>query len=338
MGRAFTSYRIEERSYVAYLKREIHNEIVKGKFTEMRVGEIDIIVSEICSNLVKHAGGGDVLYRIDNLDDGQTIFEILAIDNGPGIADVSRVMKDGVSSTMTLGHGLGAIDRLSDVFQIYSQPAWGTVLYSKVSSVKPGYVKKESMDLDVRVLNVPKPRETACGDGYRIRRTKTDTRVFFGDGLGHGPHAEEAVKQAGDFFFGTEDNDPVSILREMHEKVRKTRGLVGTVAILDRQKTEWRVCGIGNILTRLYHGISYKNYMSYNGTIGLNIPNSLSNSVFPAERNQQLFMTSDGIRTRWDLTKFPSILKYDNMILAAAVYKDFNRANDDSSLLVAKVS
>jgi anti-sigma regulatory factor (Ser/Thr protein kinase) len=338
MDKAFTSYRIEERSYVAYLKREIHNEIVKGKFTEMRAGEIDIIVSEICSNLVKHAGGGEILYRIDQPTEAQTVFEMLSIDNGPGIADVSRVMKDGVSSTMTLGHGLGAIERLSDVFQIYSIPEWGTVLYSKVSAVKSGYVRKETIDLDVRVLNVPKPREPVCGDGYRIKRTKTDTRIFFGDGLGHGQHAHEAVKNAGDFFFETDDEDPVSIIRQMHEKVRRTRGLVGTIAILDRKLMQWRVCGVGNILTRLYHGISYKNYMSYNGTIGLNIPNSLNSSVFPAERNQHLIMSSDGIRTRWDLTKFSSILKYDHMILAASVYKDFNRANDDTSILVAKVS
>jgi hypothetical protein len=114
--------------------------------------------------------------------------------------------------------------------------------------------------------------------------------------------------------------------------------LVATVAILDRKKLEWRVCGIGNILTRLYHGISYKNYMSYNGTVGLNIPTSLNNSVFPAERNQQLIMSSDGIRTRWDLAKFPSILKFDTMILAASIFKEFNRATDDSSILIAKVN
>jgi anti-sigma regulatory factor (Ser/Thr protein kinase) len=225
MDKTFTSYRIEERSYVAYLKREIHNEIVRGHFSEVRAGEIDIIVSEMCSNLVKHAGGGEVLYRIEHPTDTETVFEILSIDNGPGIADVSRVMKDGVSSTMTLGHGLGAIERLSDVFQIYSIPDWGTILYSKVATTKVGFVRKEMPDLDIRVINVPKPRETACGDGYRIKRTKTDTRIFFGDGLGHGQHAYEAVKQAGDFFLETDDEDPVAVLRQMHEKGQENPGI-----------------------------------------------------------------------------------------------------------------
>jgi hypothetical protein len=87
----------------------------------------------------------------------------------------------------------------------------------------------------------------------------------------------------------------------------------------------------------MYSGIIYKNYLPYNGTIGLNLPNSMNASVFNIERNQHLIMCSDGIQTRWDLNKYPSIFKYDNTLLAAAVYKDFNRANDDSSILIAKV-
>jgi anti-sigma regulatory factor (Ser/Thr protein kinase) len=335
MDKNFTSYRIEERSFVAYLKREIHNEVVRGTFTESRAGEIDIIVSEICSNIIKHAGSGDIFYRVQS-HGGDTTFEIISIDQGPGIADVARMMRDGVSTASTLGHGLGAIDRLSNVFNIYSIPEWGTIVYSKVTTLKPA-PSKNTLQLEVRGLCICKARETICGDGYQVKHTASDTRVFFGDGLGHGPHAHEAAKTAADFFLETEENNPVDIIRQMHERVRRTRGLVGTVAVLDRKQNQWAICGVGNILTRMYQGITYKNYMSYNGTIGLNIPSSLNATIVPAERNQYLVMCSDGIRTRWDLTKFSSILKYDNMILAAAIYKDFNRGTDDSSVLIAKV-
>lgn len=338
MDKAFTSYTVAERSYIAYLKREIHNEVQTANFTSTRAGEIDIIVSEICSNLVKHAGGGDILYRLGKMEEDNPSFEIIAIDKGPGIADLPRMLKDGASTTRTLGQGLGAMERLSTLFQIYSIPEWGTVLYSKVNNLPTVYHKKEIFDLEVRGLCVPKPRETACGDSYRVKRTKNDVRVFLGDGLGHGQFAEEAVTQAGNFFEECEDTNPVDIIRQMHEKVRRTRGLVATVAILDRSKNEWKISGVGNILTRLYQGITYRNYMPYNGTVGLNIPTSMNVSIFPAERNQFLMLCSDGIKTRWDLLKFPSILKFDNMVMAASVYKDFNRGNDDSSVIVAKVS
>jgi hypothetical protein len=77
--------------------------------------------------------------------------------------------------------------------------------------------------------------------------------------------------------------------------------------------------------------------MPYNGTIGLNLPSTMNSYVINCESNQHLIMCSDGIQTRWDLNKYPSVLKYDNMILAAAIYKDFSRRNDDASVLIAKM-
>jgi hypothetical protein len=43
------------------------------------------------------------------------------------------------------------------------------------------------------------------------------------------------------------------------------------------------------------------------------------------------------LRSRWELTRYPSISKFDNIVLAAALYKDFSRRNDDSSIFIGKV-
>src|SRR6478736_8636290 len=279
MDKAFTSYRIEDRSFVSYLKREIHSHLVKGKFSKNQVGEIDIIVSEITSNLIKHVGSGEILYRIDH-DDQHSCFEILSIDKGAGMSDTSRMIKDGFSTSLTLGHGLGAIKRMSTLFQLYSLPQWGTILYAMRRTNEEEFLRKPELDVEIRALCVNKARETECGDGYRINKTDTEVRIFFGDGLGHGEHAKAAVDLAGDFFTECRESDPVDIIRQMHEKVRRTRGLVATVAICNKKKREWRICGVGNILTRMYSGIQYKNYMPYNGTVGLNLATSMNSSVF----------------------------------------------------------
>jgi len=338
MDKPFTSYRIEERSFVSYIKRDIHSQVSHAHFSEVRAGEIDIIVSEICSNLIKYAGSGEVLYRVYDVGQHDSRFEILCIDKGPGMADVPRMMRDGVSTTTTLGHGLGAIDRLSSVSQVYSIPNWGTLIYALVTTETPQWAAKSGLEVDIRALCVNKPRETVCGDGYRIKRNDTQVQIFFGDGLGHGQFAKEAVDRAGEFFRSCEEVEPVAILRLMHEQVRRTRGLVATMAVCDLKKNEWSICGVGNILTRLYSGVTYRNYMSYNGTVGMNIPGSMKESVYKIEKNQHLMMCSDGIRSRWDLIRYPSILKYDNMLVAAALYSEFTRGNDDSSILIAKVS
>jgi anti-sigma regulatory factor (Ser/Thr protein kinase) len=337
MDKIFTRHQIDDRSYVSFVKREIHVEVSKLTFTDRQAGEIDIIVAEVCSNLIKYAGSGSVLYRTTVNDDDST-FEILCIDNGSGMADPTKMMKDGYSSSNTLGHGLGTMERLSSVFQLYSIPDWGTVVYSMVTTAKHSYEKKKAFDIETRSLVVPKPREVVCGDGSIVVTTDNDVRIFLGDGLGHGEHAKEAIDKARTFFLECGDCDPVSVLRGMHEHVRKTRGLVGTVAVFDKSQNAWRLCGIGNIATRIQTGIEYKNYMSYNGTIGLNIPNSLKETVIPAEKNQHLILTSDGIRSRWELAKYPSMYKYDPLVLAASIYKDFCRHTDDASILIAKVS
>jgi anti-sigma regulatory factor (Ser/Thr protein kinase) len=337
MDKGFKSYSIEDRSFIAFVKREVHSELLQSNFHKNRIAEIDIILAELTSNLMKHANGGEILYRVVNADDKKSIFEILCVDSGPGISDVSRMMRDGVSTTNTLGHGLGSIQRLSDHFQIFSLPKWGTVSYTVVQTEerKP---RSNSHDLEVKALVVPKTHEVLSGDGFAVKKTKDEIKVFLGDGLGHGEFAHEAVAKAADFFMHCEEVEPVNIIREMHGTVRKTRGLVGSVAVLNFKKREWKICGVGNIITRLYGGMMFKHYMSYNGIIGLNIPTSMKDSYMEAEKNQQLIMCSDGIRSRWDLTKYPSILKHDPMLLAAALYKDFSRRNDDTSVFIAKVN
>ena len=61
----FKSHLIEERSQLAFIKREIHN-TAKTHFSESRTGEIDIVVSEMLSNIIKYATRGELLVRLDS--------------------------------------------------------------------------------------------------------------------------------------------------------------------------------------------------------------------------------------------------------------------------------
>lgn len=328
----FISYPIEERSYISFIKREIHN-LVKQGFSETKTAEIDIIVSELTSNIIKHASKGELLYKFQKTETDAT-FEVICIDHGPGIKDVPYSMQDGVSTTHTLGQGLGATNRLSSLFQLYSQPGWGTIAYSKVTT-KPDTT--EDPRLITRALLVCKPGEMVCGDSYGIRKDATTSYFFLGDGLGHGEHAHDASMKGVLYFLNTKDKDPVDILRGMHIELKKTRGLVGTVAVLNHTTKRWKIFGIGNIATRINQGMIVKNYTPYNGIVGLNMPNTVAASDIEQEKYQYLIMCSDGIKTKWDMSKYPYILKHDPIILAAAIYKDHARHTDDMSILVSKV-
>jgi anti-sigma regulatory factor (Ser/Thr protein kinase) len=333
----FTSYIVEDRSHVAIVKREIHTRAVQAGFPKARVGEIDIVVSELTSNLVKYAGGGELLYRVTTCGPDNPSLEVLCLDNGPGMSDPARMLKDGVSTSNTLGQGLGAMQRLSDSFELYSLKGWGTIVYTQLAVKK---CEPTDMKSGVRIcsLNVPKPGETVSGDGHAVRYGKNSVGIFFADGLGHGEAAHEAVQTGLQAFESAAEQSPLEVLRYIHSQVKKTRGMVGTIAWYSKAKNEWTFCGIGNISSRTYSGLLFKNYMSYNGIIGLNIPGTMKDAHIPGEKNQHLILCSDGIRTRWDLTKYPSISKHDNIVLAACLYKDFSRRTDDASILIATVN
>ena len=87
----FFTYKIEDRSYISFIKREIHNTLTQGGFGSLRTGEIDIIVSELTSNLIKHANGGELLYRL-TAGERSKAMEIYCIDRGPGTNDIARMM------------------------------------------------------------------------------------------------------------------------------------------------------------------------------------------------------------------------------------------------------
>ncbi|MEO6038600.1 MAG: ATP-binding protein, partial [Saprospiraceae bacterium] len=110
----FVSHKIEERSYIAFVKKEIQYIVAQANFKPGRAGEIDIIVSELTSNVVKHAGRGELLYQL-YWENDVSILELICLDRGPGMNNVPQMMRDGISTTNTLGQGLGAIERLSDV-------------------------------------------------------------------------------------------------------------------------------------------------------------------------------------------------------------------------------
>lgn len=332
----FKSYAIEDRSYTSFIKREIHAAVIQAQFSPARIGEIDIIVSELTSNLIKHAGGGELLYRIAN-ENNRRIFEIICIDNGKGIGNVPHMMKDGVSTTKTLGQGLGAMQRLSNSFQIYSRENWGTISYLKVVSENGKLRSDANNKLELRALNVPKPGEEVSGDGHHVKRTRRYTSIFFGDGLGHGEQAHAAVMQAIESFDKCTETEPVSIIRYIHSCIKKSRGVVASVAVLDHEEKKWKICGVGNIAVRLYSGLMFKNYLSYNGIVGLNIPGTMTDFEAPCENNQHIIMASDGLRSRWDLTKYSALHKYDLIMQTAILYKDFARRTDDTSVLIGKI-
>jgi serine/threonine-protein kinase RsbT len=84
-------------------------------------------ISELSRNIVEYAREGEIAIAVVRAqDNGQTGIQITARDNGPGIHDIGLAMKDGYSTSRSLGLGLPGTKRLMDEFEIDSKPGKGT--------------------------------------------------------------------------------------------------------------------------------------------------------------------------------------------------------------------
>jgi serine/threonine-protein kinase RsbT len=84
-------------------------------------------ISEIARNMLTYADGGEV--RIAPLDEpSRAGVEVVAVDHGPGIADLPRAMEDGYSTGNGLGLGLPGARRLVDEFDIVAPVGVGTTV------------------------------------------------------------------------------------------------------------------------------------------------------------------------------------------------------------------
>lgn len=136
---------------------------------EQRSSQLVLAVAELAGNIAKHAVDGSLLLRVLR-NEATAGVEVLAVDNGPGIADVPAALQDGMSTTGTLGIGLGAVQRLADSFHIHSQPGLGTVQVARFwPRPAPPSVTGEST---VGGITRPIGGEQVCGDAWAVR---TDT-------------------------------------------------------------------------------------------------------------------------------------------------------------------
>lgn len=325
-----------DRSYFSILKKDINQIAADAGFNKLKLADVDLIVSEMTSNLHKYAKNGEILAGLFTDAENQYL-ELISIDRGPGMAQPLKMMEDGVSSSNTLGLGLGSMKRRSDKFDLYSLKDWGTIVLSRIYKDEITPRSGIALNVDLRPLVVALPGQKVSGDGIYHKLSDQYFKLLVADGLGHGEDANHAVNEAVRAFRSCPFHSPSEIIKFIHTSIRHTRGMVGTVIVFDFKTNNWKISGVGNIGTRLSNFLDVKNQISYNGIIGHNIPVKMDDHEIPLEKFHQVTLCSDGIKSQWGDGKFPGINRCDLSIQAAAIYKDFARMTDDMTVVIAKI-
>ena len=107
------------------LRQAVRERAVAVGFSLVDQTKIVTAASELGRNTIQYGGGGQV--RIALIANGNRRgLRLEFVDHGPGIADVQQALKDGYTTGGGLGLGLSGARRLSDEFDIESQPGKGT--------------------------------------------------------------------------------------------------------------------------------------------------------------------------------------------------------------------
>lgn len=298
---------------------------------EGKAGTCAIIVSEMGTNLLKHAKDGEILMRSVAHGSRQGL-EILAIDRGPGMVSVGRSLEDGHSTSGSPGTGLGAIVRMATEFDIHSLPERGTSLVARIWNS----ALDSRGELVTGVINVAKPGESVSGDAWLSESSGRRTICAVVDGLGHGPQAAEASVLAIESLRNHRDGSLAEQVESAHGALRSTRGAALGVSEILHDQGIIKFVGIGNIMAAVQQNGTTRNMVSQNGILGHQF-RRVTEFQYPWSESAMLIMCSDGINTHWDVGPYPGLTARDPSLIAAALYRDFARGHDDTTVMVLKL-
>ena len=329
---------VSDPSQVAEARRRATTAAKAAGFGELTTGQAALVATELSSNLLKHGGGGRLMINADNRS-----LDMLAIDNGPGMTDVQACMADGYSTAGTRGQGLGAVARLAQSVDVVSTPGKGTVVWARLVAADED--SQETMakhiprppvlrNVGVWAVQAPKAGEEVCGDGWSWHENEHSRTVFVVDGLGHGTEAALAANAALAVFRRHVNGSPNEILEAVHDGIRHTRGGAVAAARIDWASATVTFAGLGNIAgALLLPSGQTRRMVSLNGTAGHNA-RKVQSFEYPCPDNALMVMHSDGIGTAWSGDRYADLLWRHPMLLAGALYRDFNRGRDDATVVV----
>jgi serine phosphatase RsbU (regulator of sigma subunit) len=157
------------------------------------------------------------------------------------------------------------------------------------------------------------------------------------DGLGHGPEAEQAAREAAAIVSEHRSLPIRELLERCHEGLRMTRGVVLTLAVLDAQSSTLEWFAVGNVEGLLFHPESQGPHRldavtARGGVLGCRLP-LIKAATTPIRRGDVLVLATDGVRCEFS-TEIP--LEWEPQAIADWVLQRYGRGSDDALVLVAR--
>jgi anti-sigma regulatory factor (Ser/Thr protein kinase) len=331
-GWVHKAFPIDDASRVGEARRFAAQAAVEMGWAELEAGRLALVVTELGTNLLRHAQKGRLLIAARR--DAREI-EVISIDEGPGIPDLALSMQDGYSSGSTPGTGLGAVRRLASDFDIHSAVPDGTVCVARVRPAGVAASGRVGPQVDVGALCLPAPGEIESGDTWAAAVDGGRLAVLLADGLGHGPDAAKASRVAQDVFERAPFTELGALLQQSHQALQTTRGAAICLAQMDIDAATLQWTGAGNVMGRVLSGVFDKSVLTQSGTAGMQIRRPEVNTMALPDHTL-VILHSDGIETRWTADRLRPLLQRDPTLVAAVLLRDHTRHRDDATIVVIR--
>lgn len=320
---------ISDSSHIAEARRAAVEAATTFGFDSTHAGRVAIVATELATNVLRHGANGELLIGSYDDQSGSGV-ELIALDKGKGIADLNAALRDGYSSAGSSGHGLGAIQRQSQAMEVASWPGLGTAILARLAPSGRVPTKRPASGC----ISIPIQGEIVCGDACAVVDAESGRTLIVVDGLGHGPDAAHAANEAIRLFRRHQSRSVPELLEYVHAGLRSTRGAAVSIARFDHGAAKVVFGGIGNVMGAIVSANEVRRMVSLNGTAGHNA-RKIQIFDYPYQGGL-VIMASDGLATSWSLARYPGITQFHPTLIAAILYRDFTRARDDVTVLVAQ--
>lgn len=299
-----------------------------------------LVASEMLSNQIKHAGSRGL---IQLWQQPGPVLDILALDYGPGIANLRQAEMDGFSTTNTLGKGLGTIRRLSDEAFTYTQQEslnkvkkWSGAIFLSRFHVdnESGASTNDLSGFDVGMFSNALTDNIHNGDRIYMQKCGKKLRWLHLDGLGHGKQAQDATDHLAVHL--AHCATPDALLAAVDRQLVGTRGAVAIIGEIDLASNKMQMLGVGDMHAHLYDKNQIHDVIFAPGILGRE---HRSSSPFQADfvKKCMVITASDGIRRNLDMGNFIGLFNQPPQLIAYTLGNIMGRISDDQSICVSAI-
>ena len=317
--------------YVAV--REAKSLAAELGFDDNSVHEMGIVASELGTNVLIHAGRGSLTLGACQPESAPGIV-LESFDMGSSIPDFEQALRDGYTTSHSLGCGLGAINRLMDELDCHSNNVEGTRIRA-VRYLRNVGQSKERNPLDIGAAIRPHPGMKVCGDSVVHFSGDGFSLVAVIDGLGHGPEAHLASRKAEQYVSTHFDRPLTDVFLGVARNCRGTRGVVMAVARIDWRANILQFASVGNIEARLFLDGTLEHFLIQRGVLGGAAPPARS-TLHGWNAGAMLVLHSDGLSTGWRIDDYPELWNQPAAMGALLLLRKEGKMRDDAAIIVVK--